>query len=936
MMLIPRYRLCAFYLCIILISLPIHAQRLPRPESGDSPAERYTWEMLRTVNPATQTLPTSSVRALELDFAHSLPVAPPHPAFSKPTTSTSTDISLQFTPIGPSNVGGRTRAFAQDITQPNIMLAGGVTGGVWRSVDGGASWTKTLPANVFHPVSCITQDKRPGKTNIWYMGTGEVLSTSDRRTSTKLRTILTGTGIYKSIDGGVTWELLASTHVDILKPNTLTASFQGVWDIAVNTANSTNDEVYAACYGGIMRSLDGGESWRIVLGDTATKCFNSTIVIAPNGVKYAALSAGEFGTIPDQYGVFRSVDGTNWTNISPGALPDSLRRYRLALAPSNPTILYVLTQRPATYSDIYSDLYNQSHTFWKYSYSKGDGSGSGGVWQNRSVLFSMKLERESVNQTFSSLSGYCLALAVKPDDEDAVLIAGSNVYYSTNGFADGEQVKHLGGYPYIVDPPNFMHPDVHNLIFDNSNPKILYSANDGGVDKLIGIDTASLSSWRTLNNGYTCTQFYGITLDHQAPGDRSVIGGLQDNSSFLTTTSSQSEAWTQLSSGDGCVPNLRHADKVAITTAQSGYVVATVLGAAGTPQVYLAPDGIANNTPKLFVTNPYLEPWNENTLFIPAGNRLFQVPDLDRFSDPANFDQMKWEDIPSVAQVIPENNFITAVGASKGLENVLWLGTHTGKVYAATVGPSTGGAVEEITSPLFPKNAFISSIAVDSKDPDIILVAFSNYEVQSLFATTNGGTTWTAVAGNLEMAADGSGWGPSFRCVKILRQNGAIVYAVGTSTGLYTTLALNGSKTQWTQQGITTIGNLTVEALDYRESDGLLIVGTYGGGAFASTLTVSAEENPHEYQYSLEQNYPNPVRTGTTIYFTLAKQTNARLTLMDINGKTLATLVESSLPAGLHQASIPEALISSLASGSYYYQLTAGEQRTTRMMTVVR
>ncbi len=294
------------------------------------------------------------------------------------------------------------------------------------------------------------------------------------------------------------------------------------------------------------------------------------------------------------------------------------------------------------------------------------------------------------------------------------------------------------------------------------------------------------------------------------------------------------------------------------------------------------------------------------------------------------------KDIPSIGETIPQSAFITAVTASKSLEKVLWLGTHTGKVYAATVGASTGGAVEEITSPLFPKNSFISSIAIDSKDPNIILVAFSNYAVQSLFATTNGGTTWTAVAGNLEMNPDGSGWGPSFRCVKILRKGGVIVYAVGTSTGLYTTLTLDGTNTQWTQQGITTIGNLAIEAMDYRESDGQLILGTHGGGAFASTLTVSAEENPSEFQYTLEQNYPNPVRTGTTIYFTLAKQANTRLTLLDINGKILSTLVESSLPAGLHQASIPEALISPLASGSYYYQLTAGDQRTTRMMTVVR
>ncbi|MBK9250245.1 MAG: T9SS type A sorting domain-containing protein [Ignavibacteria bacterium] len=934
------YQLFCKYTCIILISLPIHAlqaQLLPQKHSDDSPAARFEWELLKTVDPISQTLPAMH-RIHEIEFARTLPVAHPHSSFSKKTEITSTEISLQFAPIGPYNIGGRTRAFAQDVDHPNIMLAGGVTGGVWRSIDAGASWTKTLPASVFQHVSCITQDKRPGKTNIWYMGTGEVLSTTDRRTSTNLRTILTGSGIYKSIDGGVSWSPLPATLVNSLTPNTLITSFQGVWDIAVNPANSTTDEVFAACYGGIMRSRDGGESWELVLGDSTNNCFNSSVVITPTGIIYGALSANEAGEHPDQYGVFRSSDdGDTWTDITPAAFPASVRRYRVAIAPSNPSIVYILTQKPKSYNNVFTDLYNQDHTFWKYTYSKGDGAGTGGIWQNRSILFSMKLQNESTgNRLFSSLSGYCLALAVKPDDENAVVIAGSNAYYSTNGFADGEQVKHIGGYPYIVNPPTSMHPDVHDIVFDIEDPNKLYSANDGGVEMLSNVTTATLTSWRSLNNGYTCTQFYGITLDHQAPGDKRVIGGFQDNSSFMTTTSSALTPWTQLTSGDGCVPNYRHKNSVAITSAQSGYVAANLLEEPSKTQFTLTPDDIANSTQKLFVTNPYLDPWHENVLFIPANNRLFTVPDLDRFADPTQYPQMKWVDMPRVADAIPQSNFITALTASRSVEDVLWLGTHLGKLYTAIVSASTGGAVEEITSPKFPKNAFISSISVDSKDPDLILTAFSNYNVISLFATTDGGSTWNAVAGNLEMNADGSGWGPSIRCVKILRKSGAIVYAVGTSTGLYTTLKLDGENTIWTQQGITTIGNLTVEAMDYRESDGQLIIGTHGGGAFASTLTVSAEESPVEYSFSLEQNFPNPVSTSTSIYFSLDKQSTTQLTIMNVNGQVISTLVESILPAGNHTITIPETLIAKLASGSYYYQLTSDGKSMTRLMTVVK
>lgn len=904
-------------------------------ESTDSPLERYNWELMRSVSPETQTLP-ANIRTRELEFSRTVPAAPPHNRqLSKRNGITSSDISMQFAPIGPYNVGGRTRAFAQDITKPNVMLAGGVSGGVWRSVNSGATWTKTLPANEFQNVSCIVQDKRAGKTNIWYMGTGEVLSTTDRRTSTNLRTILTGTGIYKSIDGGVTWTVLPSTQVENEKPNALSTSFQGVWDIAVNPANSTDDEVYAACYGGIMRSTDGGENWMRILGDSAKPCFNSTIVVTPSGIMYSALSATEFGTKPNRYGVFRSTDGKNWTDISPKSFPDALRRFRLSYAPSNESVLYVLAVKPRSYANVYTDIYNEQYTFWKYQYLQDDGSGANGTWENRQSFFSMKQEFENSNdKTFAALSGYCLGLAVKPNDENAVLIAGSNLYYSTNGFADTSQVNYIGGYPYIIDPPVFMHPDVHNIIFDVQNPNKLYSANDGGIDMMTDINNATTSSWTSLNNGYTCTQFYGIALDHKAPSDKKVVGGLQDNSSFITNTSVQNEPWGQLTGGDGCVPVLRHEDNIAITTAQGGFIIATILETG--EQVYFEPDNAVRSSSKLFVTNIMLDPWEENTLFYPAGNRVFSVPNLHLLADNSVSDKITWVNLAQIEAVIPKSNFITAMAASAEGSKELYLGTHLGKLYSAGIEGVTGNAVKDISSSVFPANSFISSIAVDTKDSKIILVAFSNYSVQSLFATTDGGKSWTAVAGNLEMNADGSGWGPSFRCVKILRRGNNVAYAVGTSTGLYTTLALDGAKTEWTQQGITTIGNLAVETMDFRESDGWLVVGTHGGGAFASTVTVGVESQPEVSAFSLEQNYPNPVTNTTTIYFSLDKESDTKLTLMDVTGKTVTNLVEAILPAGQHHVSLPDELCKNLSSGMYYYHLAAGDKKITKMMTVVK
>ena len=136
------------------------------------PNNRLAFELLRSKDPQTNFIP-EGIKQRSLVFAKTLPVR------NKNSVQTSSfNNTLKWSNRGPYNVGGRTRALAVDIADSNTIIAGGVSGGIWRSADFGKSWTKMTKPNQLHSVSSIAQDLRNGKTNIWYATTGELSGNS--------------------------------------------------------------------------------------------------------------------------------------------------------------------------------------------------------------------------------------------------------------------------------------------------------------------------------------------------------------------------------------------------------------------------------------------------------------------------------------------------------------------------------------------------------------------------------------------------------------------------------------------------------------------------------------------------------------------------------------------------------------------------------------
>jgi photosystem II stability/assembly factor-like uncharacterized protein len=221
----------------------------------------YQFSKLR--NPQTGMIPPG-IRSRELAFTAGLP-------------RHSKEDGQSWNWRGPANIGGRMLCIAVDVDDENHLLAGSASGGMWETSEPGQIWHKTTSPDAEQSATCLVQDKRAGKHQTWYYGTGELLSTTDRNISTNARTIGIGNGIFKSTDNGASWQPLAYTQGG--SPAHLQEIFQGVWRIVTDPVRMDKDIVYAACYGAIMRSEDGGTSWEVVLGDLVNKSFATDLAI---------------------------------------------------------------------------------------------------------------------------------------------------------------------------------------------------------------------------------------------------------------------------------------------------------------------------------------------------------------------------------------------------------------------------------------------------------------------------------------------------------------------------------------------------------------------------------------------------------------------------------------------------------------------------------
>lgn len=895
-------------LTTVLLPLLLAAQGTPQFPPRDTPGERVRYEAALLRNPATGKLP-DNIRSRELAFSTTLPTrsaalhkgAPAHVQV------------LPWTPRGPSNVGGRTRAFAIDVTNENNLLAGGVSGGMWRSIDGGQSWVRTTRTDQHITATCIVQDQRPGKTATWYYGTGEYRGNSAD---------IQGDGIFKSTDNGLTWGPLLSTTSGTPQRQD---AFDAVYRLAIDPSRTDKDIVYAAVIGGIYRSEDGGQTWTNVLGGAPSgsqRAAYTDIVVTEQGVAYATLSGWSLsGGTSQVRGIYRSTDGENWTDITPPGLSGRYSRIIPAIAPSDTRFVYFLADMTTAGGSRQAALYH-------YTYVSGNGSGSGGVWDDRSAYVPIATDFLT---GFNSQVSYCMTIKVSPADPELVCIGGTNIHISGDGFTSDVLMNWIGGYNpaynYTFEGWKDMmypdhHADIHDLVFLPSNPNVLFSAGDGGVHKTLDCTEMEVK-WIPLNNGYLTTQFYTLAINPAVSGDQTIIGGLQDNHTY--GSAAPGTDWQWLAGGDGSYCAIPPDKSVYYVSAQQGYLCRSY---AEPDMTYTDGEVLSFGTSNeyfSFIAPFLLDPNNADRLYMTTTRRVWRN---NRISRPDY--RSAWSPVTSTG--IAGDDYVVSIALSTQPADRLYYGSGSGRLFRVDNALQSSGSSTEITGQDFPR-ASLQCIAVDPADADRVLVVFSNYEVRSLFYTTDGGTTWTDVSSNLEEFPDGSGAGPSCRWADIVHTASGTLFLVGTSTGLYSTEALQGGATVWVQEGATSIGNVPVTMIRTRQSDGFIAVATHGSGVFTSSAVATSVEDPGVPGTTyLEQNFPNPASGKTTVGFAIPHDMQVSLTLYDALGTVVQTPVDTRMTAGYHTVVLNT---EHLADGRYYLRLQAGGNAHTRLVTVL-
>ncbi|HNP97921.1 MAG TPA: T9SS type A sorting domain-containing protein [Bacteroidia bacterium] len=872
---------------------------------GESEArERQQWEWKRLRDPQTGRIP-ALIRDKELAYVSTLPKATERFSSSSARTNGIWDFR------GPWNLGGRTRALAIDVSNENVVLAGGVSGGMWRSTDGGSNWTRVSPVNGYPGVNAVAQDTRTGHEQTWYYLSGEAYGTSASGGSS----FYLGNGMYKSTDGGITWSSLVSTSSGT--PQTFDNVWDVTWNVATDPGTTAADVVYAAAYDAIFRSSNGGTSWTRIKGaggTQATSSYFTDVAVSPTSIVYATLSSDG-----PQKGIWRLAPASSFVNILPVNFPPNYDRLGIGIDPNNENVIYFFGPTPG-YGKMSTDFLNDTlwNSLWKYEYVSGNGSGAGGIWTDLSSNLPGNI---GVFNGMNTQGGYDVVVKVKPGNPNVVFLGGTNIFRSTSAFSDSLHTDVIGGYaigaalPFVEEYPNH-HPDQHAFAFLPSDPNVMYVGCDGGVSRTTD-NSASSVVWQDMNNGYITSQFYTVAVDHGSLNDI-VIGGLQDNGTYYTNSTNPLNPWIHSFDGDGSYCQISDGGGNYYFSKQQGKMAKTTVDASGQVTAYRRIDPIGAEDYQFI--NPFvLDPNNNNLMYLCAGKFIWRNDDLSGIPLNNQWDSIttNWVKFPDSLAGASEG--ITALAISHNPANRLYYGTDEGNLFRIDNANTGLPGRTDITFASFPANGFISCIAVNPDDADKVLVVFSNYSVYSLFYTTDGGTTWARVAGNLEQNANGTGNGPSLRWASILPVNDGTIFLVGTSTGLFSTDTLINNATVWSQQGPSSIGSAVVDMIETRTLDGLVAVATHGSGLFTTHMTSINDLNTKVVNADKEvalQVFPNPATNVVSVQLPHAVSNSAvKVILLNELGREIRT---ASVNPENGKLNFP---VENLSSGIYYLNL---------------
>jgi photosystem II stability/assembly factor-like uncharacterized protein len=761
---------------------------------------------------------------------------------------------VAWEPLGPYNIGGRITDIEVHPSQPEIIYVGAASGGIFKSSDNGQSWQHLFRQQPVISIGDLAID--PSNTQVIWAGTGEANSSSFS---------FVGNGIYKSADGGETWQ-----HKGLE---------QSAYIGRIIVDHSNSQRIFVAALGnlfspsqmrGIYRSTNDGETWQCVLFvsdstsgvDIVQHPANPDILYASMWERMRGLTYRRSHGASS--GIYKTTDGgQNWEKLTNG-LPtgNTPGRIGLAIGRNNPDIVYAFIDQ----------LINGQVTATVYRSANG---GASWARTNDATIASMN----------SNFGWYFGQIRTDPRNDNRFWILGVDLYRSDNG---GQTYTQLAGYYNI----NEVYVD-HHALWIHPLTGQLWLGNDGGLYRSADLGT----SWEKINK-LPLTQFYTIEVDYQNP--QRIYGGTQDNNTIRTWTGAP-DNWDRILGGDGFYTLVDYTNSNTIyAESQWGNLYRSYDGGNTFSWIGSYWSGERTNWSSPLV----MHPTDPQTLYF-GTHRVWKTTDKGQ----------SWQSMsPDLTRQLATSGFstISTLAISALNPNYVLAGTDDGRVHLSTSG---GLFWTEITTGL--PLRWITRLAFDPYDLNTIYATLSGFRWDEahpyVFKSTNLGQNWTSIQGNLPLL-------PVNVIVPDPQRQGWLY--VGTDAGIF--YSENGGQ-QW-ESLMEGMPMVPVTDLKIHNPTYTLVAGTYGNSAYRLNLSqlTSIKDMASSTANMLNVSvFPNPANRFEQLYVSFTALSNSPIHFSIIN-KQGQLVQQSSFNVSLQgkqQHTISDLLSSQLSPGTYLIQL---------------